>query len=163
MFQVNEMVNYASKGMFQIQEITKKQGANASEQIWYTLYANTDGIETKIQTMADNGLIRRIHDAQDIQMLFHIMPTLDNLWIDDKQAREEMFRRLLQSGELENWAQIARSIYLTRAARQQMKKDISEKDKQYFQRAEDLLFSEIAYALSIPKDQVYEVIKQNVG
>lgn len=162
MYQVNDMVCYASKGIFQIQAITKKKGKDRKLQEWYTLHADHDGLETTIQTPADNEYIRTIANAQDIQSLFQTMPQLENIWIEDKSAREDRFKKLLQSGELQNWAQMAKSIYLTKEERAQIKKDIPEKDKQYLLMAEELLFCEIAYALQIPKEQVLDVIKQNI-
>lgn len=162
MYQVDDMVCYASKGIFQVQEIIKKKDKDRKMQAWYKLYANHDGLETTIQTPADNSFIRSLADAQDIQALFSIMPKLENIWTDDKTIRDDRFKKLLQSGELEKWAQMAKSIHLAREHRIQIKKDISEKDKQYLEMAEELLFSEIAYALHIEKDAVLNVIKVNV-
>lgn len=162
MYQVNDMVCYASKGIFQVQEVIDKKGKNRKIEKWYKLHADHDGLETTIQTPADNAFIRSLASAHDIHALFNNMPTLENIWTDDKTIREDRFKKLLQSGDLEGWAQMAKSIYLTREERIEVKKDISEKDKQYLAMAEDLLFSEIAYALHIPKEQVIDLIKQNV-
>lgn len=162
MYQINDMVCYASKGIFQIQAITKKKDKDHKLQQWYTLYANHDGLETTIQTPAENVYIRALANADEIEALLSSMEGLENIWIEDKHQREDCFKKLLASGALENWAQLAKSIYLTREERIQLKKDISEKDKQYLIMAEELLYNEIAYALHIPREEVWDIIKSRV-
>lgn len=67
---------------------------------------------------------------------------------------ESVLGRLLETGDPQNWVKVIKATYHSMRRRLEKKRNIIEKDKMYFTRAETLLYSELAIALQVPREQI---------
>lgn len=158
MFQINDYVSYTNKGIFRIQEIIKKQNRKREVACWYVLHNIKNDVETSITTPSTNPSLRLIMQKQDILQVIHDMPAIKTVWDDDKRIREDRFQELLTSGDVRKWAQLSKTIYEMKKQKEEIKKTISDKDRFYFDQAEDLLFEEISLCFHIKQEEVSSFI-----
>lgn len=165
MFEIDDYVSYTNKGIFQIQEILKKRNRKREVECWYVLHNIKNDVETSITTPSTNPSLRLIMRKQDILQLINDMPALETVWDDDKRIREHHFEELLTSGDIRKWAQLSKTIYEMKKQKEEMRKSISDKDRFYFDQAEDLLYEEISLCFHIKQEEVsdfiFSKIKQN--
>jgi len=117
-----------------------------------------------IETPVDNrmGYIRDVisrKDAEDLIEKIPSIPILEN--IDDKYI-EKTYKELLYSGSLEDLITIIKTTYLRNNERTKANKKVSDKDKTYFEKAEDYLYNELSVALSMSFDDTKEYIIHKV-
>lgn len=158
MFQINDNVSYTNKGIFQVKNIIEKRKGRKEKEFWYVLHNIKGDVETSITTPSTNPNLRLIMKKDDILALIDKMPSLTSCWDDDKRIREERFQSMLDSGDIWMWAQLANTIYLMKKQKEEIKKTISDKDKYFFDRAEDLLFDEISLCFHIKREKVHDFI-----
>lgn len=162
MFKINDYVRYGAKGVFQIKEIQKRRDKDNKKVDYYVLYSNTDGVETKIITPAKNESIRKVMSREDALSLIGEMENLEIVWDANKRTRDELFREMLTSGNLTKIVQLIKSIHFMRLEKIKEGKDISQKDKEVYNNAENLLFEEFSVCFNISKNQVLDVILSNI-
>ena len=158
MFKINDYVRYGAKGVFQIKEIQKRRDKNNKRCEWYVLYSNSDGVETKIITPANNNTLRKVLTKEEAYALLDQIDSLDLIWDVNKRTRDEMFHDILVSSDLLKLAQLIKSIHFVREEKLKEGKDISQKDKDVYKNAENLLFEELSVCFDIKKDQVLDFI-----
>lgn len=163
MFQINDYVSYTNKGIFQIQDIITKRNRKREVECWYILHNIKNDVETSITTPATNPYLRLIMQKQDILSLINEMPILKSVWDDDKRVREERFQDMLTSGNVRKWAQLSKTIYEMKKQKEEVKKSISDRDRGYFDQAEDLLFEEIALCFQIKREEVENFIFSKIS
>ena len=122
-----------------------------------------------IEAPADNrmGFIRDVISKEDAENLIKKIPEIESLEnIDDKYI-EKTYKELLYNGNLEDLIKIIKTTYLRNDARIKSNKKISDKDKTYFEKAEEYLYNELSISLGMSFvdtknyiiDKVNELIK----
>ena len=117
-----------------------------------------------IETPVDNrmGYIRDVISKKDAEELISKIPSIPILEnIDDKYI-EKTYKELLYSGSLEDLITIIKTTYLRNNERIKANKKVSDKDKTYFEKAEDYLYNELSVALSMSFDDTKEYIIHKV-
>ena len=71
---------------------------------------------------------------------------------------ENEYKRLLDTRALNDLVKIIKTTYLRNKERIDNKKKISEKDDNYFNKAEDYLYTELSVALNMKKSEVKKYI-----
>ena len=71
---------------------------------------------------------------------------------------ENEYKRLLDTRDLNDLVKIIKTTYLRNKERIDNKKKISEKDDNYFNKAEDYLYTELSVALNMKKSEVKKYI-----
>lgn len=162
MLKVNDYVRYGAKGIFKIIEIQKRKNKDNKKVNWYVLYSNSDGVDTKILTPADNPTLRKIMSKEEALEIIEQMNDMEIIWDNNKRTRDELFHDILASGDMKKMAQLMKSIYFIRYEKLQEGKDIAQKDKDVFNNAEKLLFEELSLSFNIQKNEVLDFIMSKV-
>lgn len=154
MFEVGNFVMY-KKDVCKIVSIETNKYTNLD---CYVLSPITDK-SLKINAPLDNknGYLRNLLTKEEIDNLIKSIPLIQSLKIDSKNLENE-YRTLLHSGKHEDLIKIIKTTYLRNKERQENKRTIGEKDKEYFNKAEKYLYSEIAVVL----DKSFEEAKEYV-
>ena len=158
MFQIGDEISYTNKGIFQVKEIINKRNRKREVESWYVLHSINNDVETSITTPVTNPNLRLMMSKEDILQLIEDMPTLETVWSDDRHVREDRFEKMLNSGDIRQWATMSKTIYEMKKQKEINKKNISERDKFFFDRGENLLFDEISLCLHIKRDDVHDFI-----
>jgi len=141
MFKVGEYVVY-KRNVSKIKDI-KEIGDNK----YYVL----EPIEDKTLTInvlynKDNVLFRRIISSEESEKLIKSIPNIKLIQINDKTIENE-YKKLLNSGKLEDLIRIIKTTYTRNFERISNHKKIGERDENYFIKAESLLYNELSISL----------------
>ena len=163
MFEVNDYIMYGMTGVCQVVDITKERIIDDLQKEYYVLkyiYAN----DTIIKIPTDNEKIpmRKILSKGDVTTLINNMPNSETIWIDDDRKRNEEFKSILKTGDLDNLVKLVRSIYLDKEYKKSIGKKVYKIDEEIMQTAERLLNEELATALNINPNEVATYISNHI-
>jgi len=163
MFEVNDYIMYGMTGVCQDVDITKERIIDNLKKKYYVLkyiYAN----DTIIKIPTDNEKIpmRKILSKGDVTTLINNMPNSETIWIDDDRKRNEEFKSILKTGDLDNLVKLVRSIYLDKEYKKSIGKKVYKIDEEIMQTAERLLNEELATALNINPNEVATYISNHI-
>jgi len=163
MFEVNDYIMYGMTGVCQVVDITKERIIDNLQKEYYVLkyiYAN----DTIIKIPTDNEKIpmRKILSKGDVTTLINNMPNSETIWIDDDRKRNEEFKSILKTGDLDNLVKLVRSIYLDKEYKKSIGKKVYKIDEEIMQTAERLLNEELATALNINPNEVATYISNHI-
>ena len=110
----------------------------------------------KISVHVTSKMLRNVISFDETNELINNMKNIDVLK-DEKQMENE-YKRLLDTRALNDLVKIIKTTYLRNKERIDNKKKISEKDDNYFNKAEDYLYTELSVALNMKKSEVKKYI-----
>lgn len=153
MYSLQSFVRYGANGVFQIKEIVSKQLSRKEVRQYYVL-ERVFGVETRITTPIDNPRLRAVLSKAEMLHLLEDLPKLSSTWIEDRHIRSDAFRSVLASNDMEQLAQMIKTIYWKKREKEQAKKQLSNEDLELLAQAEAILCEEIALSLGMEKEAV---------
>ena len=105
----------------------------------------------------NSTLLRKIISKEECEKLINSIPAIDIIDSNDKSIENE-YKKLFSTGLLEDLIKIIKTTYVRNNDRISNHKKISEKDDNYFNKAEQLLYNE----LSICLNKTYEETKNYI-
>ena len=102
-----------------------------------------------------NNKIRDLIKKEEINSLIKKIPSIEIITTDDKFIENE-YKKLLTNGTHEDLIKVIKTTYLRNKKRLDNNKKIAEKDKSFFELAEEYLYNE----LSIVLEKTYEETKE---
>ena len=91
---------------------------------------------------------------QESQALLDKVPEIGNAWIEEDSVRRVAFADAIQSGTPEKLVELIKILYARQDELTELGKKLSNSDTETLKNAEQLLFDELAYSLSIPSELV---------
>lgn len=76
------------------------------------------------------------------------------MWIQEEKRREQTYKEAIRTYDSRSLVQIIKTLYQRKSSRISEGKKVLSSDEQYLHKAEELLYSEMSIALSIPKEKV---------
>ena len=159
MYKVNDYVVY-KKDVCQIREI-KNNKLNGNN---YYILIPIDDESLIIDVPVDNrmGYLRSILSQEEADSLINNIANIKPLEnIDDKYI-ERTYKDLLYNGTHEDLIKIIKTAYLRNADRMKNNRKISEKDSNYFNRAEKYLYNELSIVYHMNFDETKNYIIHKV-
>ena len=117
-----------------------------------------------VYTPVDNDkvIMRRIMNKEEAEDLVGRITKIDTVWIQEEKSREQMYKEAIRTYDCHSLVRIIKTLYLRKQSRLKEGKKVLSSDELYLHKAEELLYSEMSLALSIPKDEVETYIKEAV-
>ena len=117
-----------------------------------------------VYTPVDNDkvVMRRIMSKKEAEDLVDRITTIDTVWIQEEKGREQMYKEAIRTYDCQSLVQIIKTLYLRKQNRLKEGKKVLSSDEHYLRKAEELLYSEMSLALSIPKEEVEAYITEAV-
>ena len=117
-----------------------------------------------VYTPVDNDkvVMRRIMNKEEAEALAERITQIETVWIQEEKGREQMYKDAIRTYDCRSLVQIIKTLYLRKQDRLKEGKKVLSSDEQYIRKAEELLYSEMSLALSIPKENVESYIKEAV-
>lgn len=159
MYKANDYVVY-KKDVCKVREIRK----NNMNGLDYYILVPIDDNSLIIDVPTDNkmGWIRDIISKEEAERLINNIPKISPLKnIDDKYI-ENTYKDLIYNGTQEDLIKIIKTAYLRNEERLNNKKKISDKDSNYFNKAEKYLYNELSIALNMSFDETKNYIISKV-
>ena len=151
MFQMNDVIVYGTQGVCEITGTEEKviSGKRKTYFVLKPVGENGSTIFVPTDNEAVLGKIRRLLTKDQIHQLIDSMGTDDALWMDDENARRELYKSILAKGEHAELIKMIKAIYIHKKQREAEGKRLHMSDERFFKDAEQLLNNEFQYVLKL--------------
>ncbi len=164
MFEVGEFIMCGGHGVCRVADITGNPIDKLDKKRKYYILEPVSEKGSTIYTPVDNEKIvmRKIMDEKEAKKLIEQIPHIETVWIQEEKSREQMYKESIRSYDCESLVQIIKTLYLRKMDRVSQGKKVLSSDEYYLKKAEELLYSEMSIALSIPKDDMETYITEEI-
>ena len=164
MFKKGELIICGGLGVCRVIDITDNPVDRLDKKRKYYLLEPVFEKTSTIYTPVDNEkvIMRRIMNKEEAQKLIEHIKEIDVMWVQEEKRREQTYKDAIRTYDSRSLVQIIKTLYQRKRIRIKEGKKVLSSDEQYLRKAEELLYSEMSLALSIPKDQVGAYILETV-
>lgn len=158
MFEKGSTVIYKTD-VCKIKDIRKNSFTNLDCYILEPLFDSSLTISVPVDNK--NGYLRNLLTKSEVQELILEIPNIKIIQTDIKNLENE-YRNLLLTGKHSDLIKIIKTTYLRNKERLENKRNIGEKDKEYFNKAEKYLYNELSVILNLTFDETKEYVINKV-
>lgn len=164
MYNVNDAVVYGTNGVCVITAIEERDfsGRNIEYYILHPVENEKNTFYVPVSNSLLTNKMRNICTKQEINRLIEIIRNECPFWIDNEEKRKKEFAYAVETGDRLQLFRIIKTIYNKNIELNAQHKKLHTSDEKFFRQAEDILYSEFAYCLNIPKDSVIDYIKKHM-
>lgn len=161
MFNKDELIIYGSTGVCRVQSVEEGDySGSGKKQLYYVLKPlYQDGlIYTPVSN--DKVFMRPVISRDEVHRLISSIPSIKAEAYNNPSTQQlnEHYAQCMRSHSCQDLLELIMSIYCKKQLAEKQKRRFGQVDAKYMKRAEDMLYSEFAVALDIPKDHVQEYI-----
>lgn len=161
MYRVGDYVVKSANGICVVKDIMNPDFVDDDKKLYYELQPLSDSKTVLyVSTDRDDGSMRAVITEEEAENLIRMIPTIDEPWINNERERERNYKEAIKSNEPEKLIGIIKLIYQRKKMRLEQGKKTTMVDKQYFDKAEDLLYSELELVMKKSRDEIYDQIKR---
>ncbi|MBQ7295346.1 MAG: CarD family transcriptional regulator [Clostridia bacterium] len=154
---------YDTYGICKISEVKKMTFLKGTPLQTYYVLSPLNSPSSTFYVPADNetlaGKLREPMSEREIKGLLSESEKISLDWIDNRQTRNENFRRILDGGITPELIALIRCLYSRKTQLQENGKKLSGTDEGIFTSAEKLVKEEFAFSLKIESEKVAEYIQ----
>ena len=165
MYKVNDAVVYSSYGVCQIKSIEKRDFCGEDRE-YYVLQPVGDSKNTFYIPTSNSSLtekMRGVCSKAEVEELISVMPDEGPIWIENDIQRKEAYKDIIDKGDRHDLVKLIKALYLHRKELESSHKHLRSSDERFLHDAENMLYDEFAYALSIPREEVVPYICRTLG
>lgn len=164
MFEKDQLIMCGGHGVCRVVNITENPVDRRDKVRKYYVLEPLFEKASTIYTPVDNDkvIMRRIMTKEEAEELTKRVTEIDTVWVQEEKNREQMYKEAIRTYDCRSLVQIIKTLYLRKQSRLQEGKKVLSSDEQYLRKAEELLYSEMSVALSIPREEVETYIKDVV-
>lgn len=164
MFEKGELIMCGGHGVCRVIDITgnpiDRSDQNKKYYVLEPVFEKVSTIYTPVNN--DKIVMRRIMNKEEAEKLIAHITEIETVWIQEEKRREQTYKEAIRTYDSRSLVQIIKTLYQRKRIRIKEGKKVLSSDEQYLRKAEELLYSEMSLALSIPKDQVGAYILETV-
>lgn len=164
MFGKGELIMCGGHGVCRVIDITDNPIDQMDKEKKYYVLEPVFEKASTIYTPVNNDkiIMRRIMNKDEAEKLIEHITEIDTVWIQEEKRREQTYKDAIRTYDSKSLVQIIKTLYQRKKSRINEGKKVLSSDEQYLHKAEELLYSEMSLALSIPKEKVEEYIAEAV-
>ncbi len=165
MFEKNQLIMCGGHGVCRVVNITGNPVDRRDKVRKYYVLEPLFEKASTIYMPVDNDkvIMRRIMTREEAEELTKRVTEIDTVWVREEKNREQMYKEAIRTYDCRSLVQIIKTLYLRKQNRIQEGKKVLSSDEHYLRKAEELLYSEMSVALSIPREEVETYIKGVIG
>lgn len=165
MYQIGELILYGGTGVCRVTGIEAKRFSRTEpEKLYYVLKPLYSA--GTITTPVENGKVftRPVISHDEALALIDTIPSIhaEAYHNPNLQQLENHYRTEMESHDCRDLLRLTMSTYQKKIEREQAKLKFGAVDRRYMERAESLLFGELAVALDIAKENVQSFIEDRL-
>ena len=115
----------------------------------------------KIKVPVDSKLLRELITKEELEKLLLEIPRIDAITNSEKMI-ENQYKELMKSGTHEDLIKVIKTTYLRNKEREENNKKLSDKDNEYFNRAEKYFYNELSVVLKMSFDDTKEYVHKRL-
>ena len=164
MFEKDQLIMCGGHGVCRVVDVTGNPIDRLDKVRKYYVLEPVFEKGSTVYTPVDNDkvIMRKIMDKEEAEELVARITKIDTVWIQEEKSREQMYKEAIRTYDCQSLVQIIKTLYLRKQDRLKEGKKVLSSDEQYLRKAEELLYSEMSLALSIPKEEVETYITEAV-
>ena len=164
MFEKGQLIMCGGHGVCRVVSITDNPVDRRDKVRKYYVLEPLFEKASTIYTPVDNDkvIMRRVMTKEEAEELTKRVTEIDTVWIQEEKNREQMYKEAIRTYDCRSLVQVIKTLYIRKQNRIQEGKKVLSSDEQYLRKAEELLYSEMSVALSIPREEVETYIKDVV-
>lgn len=164
MFKKDELIMCGGHGVCRVVNVTGNPIDRLDKVRKYYVLEPVFEKGSTVYTPVDNDkvIMRKIMNKQEAEELVGRITSIETVWIQEEKSREQLYKEAIRTYDCHSLVQIIKTLHLRKQSRLQEGKKVLSSDEQYLRKAEELLYSEMSLALSIPKEEVETYIKEAV-
>ncbi len=163
MFNKNDYVMYGSAGVCKVQKVDYPDFIKEKTRKYYFLKPINSSCDNIFVPVDTEALMRKVITRTEADALIRQMPDIETMWGDEDAAREDEYKKAIQSFDCSELAMVVKSLYVKIQDRKKEGKKPLQTDEKYMDMAEEYLYGELAVALEIPVEKVQDYIEEKVG
>lgn len=156
MYHINDLVIYGNIGVCKVENIgvPNISGIDKNKQYYILtpIYSNGSVIYTPVENPKVS--MRRIITTKEADELIESILSIPTIKADNEKSLEQQYRNSISSQDCAELIKVIKTVYLKEQNKLIEKKKISQVDERYMKQAEDLLYSELAIVLDMPKEKM---------
>ena len=165
MYQIGDLILYGGTGVCRVTDIIlRKTGRTEPERQYYVLEPLYQ--KGTITTPVDNDKVftRPVISRDEAMELIDQIPTIEAHAYHNQnlQQLENHYRAEMRGLDCLSLLRVTMSAYRKKVEREQKKLKFGAVDRRYMERAENLLYGELAVALGIARDSVQDFIAKRL-
>ena len=162
MFKIGDYVVNAKNGVCQIEDIQEISISGKSKVYYLLIPQNERNAKVYIPVDHASQRIRHAMNKEQALNLIGEMKNVEILSVENEREREKIYKDILKTCNPRSMVSVIKTLYLRRQDRLLEGKKTIAVDEHYFKLAENHLHSELAFALQISKEEIIQVIMQNI-
>ena len=167
MYKIGDNVVYGSNGVMTVVDMREEAFGDAFRK-YYVLKAPSEKYDSLTFVPVDNeklvAAMRPLLSPEEIRELISKVdeiPLLD--WVEDNRARSDQFKRIIEEGDRVKLISLIKSVCVTGERRLAEGKKNYLADESAMNKAEHILYSEIAVVFGVTEDEVPALISELCG
>ena len=164
MFEKDQLIMCGGHGVCRVVDVTGNPIDRLDKVRKYYVLEPVFEKGSTVYTPVDNDkvIMRKIMNREEAEELVERITKIDTVWIQEEKSREQMYKEAIRTYDCHSLVRIIKTLYLRKQDRLKEGKKVLSSDEQYLRKAEELLYSEMSLALSIPKEEVEAYITEAV-
>jgi Transcriptional regulators, similar to M. xanthus CarD len=166
MYSVGELIVHSGAGVCRVEEITTLDlpGVN-KDRLYYILAPLYQDGTVSVPVESKKIFTRPVISRQEAENLIDQIPTIqaEAYYNQNLTQLERHYRESFENHDCSDLIQLTMSIYAKKQERIEKNLKFGAIDKRFMDRAEDLLYGELAVALGIARDDVHTYIERRLG
>ena len=156
MLKSGDAVVYKCRGVYKVADIGTLNFSFADrKKRYYTLQSIENARDKAYIPTDDERNIRKPVSREEALELIRKLDDIETLGIKNEKLREQEYKNCISGYQPENWVRVLKTLY----KRTKSRGSISSMDKKYQVLLEHALYSEFAFSLGIPKNEIPEFIR----
>ena len=162
MFKSGDYVVNSNNGICKIDGTVTMNTPNGSKEYYLLIPLNEPSAKIYIPTDTASQRIRFAMNKEQAMQLIENIKNINETYIENDKEREKVYKSAISSCNPQKLVGIIKNLYLRRLEREKSGKKNTVIDERYFKLAENQLHSELSFALQVEKEQVTQLITQNI-
>lgn len=163
MVKIGDIVFVQTKGICEVLNITKNAFVGCDKNKEYFVLKPVDSpnnmmvyfpTDTKVN-------IRKLTSKAKANIIFQNFASLEDVDIKNEDERFNIYTDLSQSGELEKWSKLLKTLLLRKSKTN--KKQFAYQEQKYISTMLNCVVSELSYVLSKPQDEIKMTLFESLG
>ncbi len=165
MFDIGDYIVYGHNGICRVLDITHPDISGVdTDRLYYVLMPEkTKGSRLFCPADDDNISIRRVINEQEAKDIISASKGIEPLEIENDRMRDVSYKNAMKSSDLMQWIKVIKTLLIRKKEREDLGKKITATDERYLKLAQEGLYSELALATGLDKEEIREIILSNCG
>ncbi len=158
MFQVGDYIVYGSNGICRVEEITHPDIEGSTPDKLYYVLVPEKTRDSRLFCPTDNNrvVLRSVITAEEAKALLEEVKEIEPLKIQSERQRDDTYKKAMKSCDLRQCVQMIKALLIRKEEREANGKKVTVTDERYMKLAEDGLYSELALAMGIDREEIKE-------